>query len=84
MKASVIRKLAEGHSSEVLAAGAEAIAEREVDELGVDGVDLGEKLTHLMLAMRVRARVDGGEDLRDAFRAEMASVRDLLVNEADG
>jgi hypothetical protein len=81
MKASVIRKLAKAHTVEALAAGAEAIAEREVDELGVDGADLGEKLTHIMLAMRVVQRVDQGEDLRDAFRAEMGSVRELLDNE---
>lgn len=81
MKASVIRKLAEQHELAALEAAAEAIAEREEDVLGVDGVDLGEKLTHVMLAQRVRARADAGEDLRDAFRAEMATVRDLLANE---
>lgn len=81
MKASVIRKLAEGHSLSELQAGAEAIAEREVDELGVEGEDLGEKLTHVMLAIRVRTRVEAGEELKQAFRTEMASVRSLLENE---
>ena len=81
MKASVIRKLAELHTLDAMETGAEAIAEREEDVLGIDGDDLGEKLTHLMLAMRVRRRVDAGEPLKDAFRAEMAAVRDLLTNE---
>lgn len=81
MKAAVIRKLAAEHGLEALAAGAEAIAEREVDELGVEGDDLGEKLTHIMLAMRIRERVDAGEELKDAFRAEMSGVRDLLSND---
>ena len=58
----------------------EAIAEQEVDELGVEGEDLGEKLTHLMLAARIRRRIDAGEDAKSAFRAEMGGVRDLLKN----
>ncbi|MEZ4323006.1 MAG: hypothetical protein R3F61_36405 [Myxococcota bacterium] len=77
----MIRKLAKAHSLEELEAGAEAIAEREVDELGIEGDDLGEKLTHVMLAMRVVSRVEAGEDLKEAFRAEMNAVRDLLENE---
>lgn len=81
MKASTVRKLAKAHPVDVLEAAAEAIAEREVDELGVDGVDLGEKLTHLMLAIRVRKAVDEGASLSDAFRAQMSGVRDLLSNE---
>ncbi len=81
MKASVIRKLAKAHSLEELEAAAESIAEREEDTLGVDGADLGEKLTHIMLATRVVRRVDAGEALKDAFRAEMNGVRELLENE---
>lgn len=80
MKASVIRKLAKSHSLAELERGAEAITEREVDELGVEGDDLGEKLTHLMLAMRIVARTDAGEELKTAFREEMAGVRGLLEN----
>ncbi|MFT4623965.1 MAG: hypothetical protein ACI8PZ_002621 [Myxococcota bacterium] len=81
MKASTVRKLAKAHSVAELEAAAEAIAEREVDELGVDGEDLGEKLTHVMLAIRVRTRMEAGASLSDAFREQIASVRDLLTNE---
>ena len=81
MKAAVVRKLAGDHTAAELEAGAEAIAEREEDELGVEGDDLGEKLTHLMLALRVRQRVDAGEELKAAWRDEMRSVRALLTNE---
>jgi len=81
VKAAVVRKLAGDHTAAELEAGAEAIAEREEDELGVDGDDLGEKLTHLMLALRVRQRVDAGEELKAAWRDEMRSVRALLTNE---
>ncbi len=81
MKAAVVRTLCERHDLGTLERAAEAIAEREVDELGVEGDDLGEKLTHLMLAARVRRRVDAGEDPKSAFRAEMGQVRDVLKNE---
>lgn len=80
MKAAVVRALADRHDVATLEQAAEAIAEREVDELGVEGDDLGEKLTHLMLAARIRRRVDSGEDPKSAFRAEMSSVRDVLTN----
>ena len=81
MKANVVRKLAESHDAAALGAAAESIAEEGVDTLGVEGDDLGEKLTHLLLALRVRARLDAGEAMKDAFRAEMAGVREVLTNE---
>lgn len=81
MKATVVRHLAERYGMNELAVGAEAIAEYGEDRLGVEGDDLGEKLTHLLLAMRIRTRVDAGEALKDAFRAEMANVREVLTNE---
>ncbi|MCA9573710.1 MAG: hypothetical protein KC656_38020 [Myxococcales bacterium] len=81
MKASVIRKLAKEHTLEELEAGAESIAENETDTLGVEGDDLGEKLTHVMLAIRIVSRMNAGEDLKDAFRAEMSAVREILENE---
>ena len=81
MKASTIRKLAKAHDVATLEGAAEAIAEREEDILGVDGVDLGEKLTHLMLAIRVRTKVDAGAKLSDAFREEIAGVREILEND---
>ncbi len=80
MKATEVRALAERHDLATLEAAVEAISEREEDVLGVEGADLGEKLTHLLLASRVRVRVDAGEALKDAFRAEMASVRDVMSN----
>lgn len=81
MKAAVVRTLAERHDLATLERAAEAIAEREEDELGVEGDDLGERLTHLLLAARVRRRVDAGEDPKSAFRAEMSQVREVLKNE---
>ena len=76
-----MRNLAKNHGRAALLAAAEGIAEREVDELGIEGDDLGEKLTHVMLALRILDRIDAGEDAKDAFRNEMASVRTLLEND---
>ena len=81
MKAAAVRDAAARYDSAQIAAAIEGVTEREALELEVDGEDLGEKLTHLLLAARIRARMDSGEELKDAFRAEMASVRDTLKNE---
>jgi hypothetical protein len=81
VKAAVVRKLAEAHPVDALEACAEALVEREEDLLGIDGDDPGEKLTHVMLAIRIKKRIVGGEDPKDAFRNEMASVRSVLQNE---
>jgi hypothetical protein len=81
VKAAEVRRLATERRLDELEAGAEAIAEREEDLDWVGGDDVGEKLTHLMLAARVRRRIDGGEEAREAFRAELAAVRGVLSNE---
>ena len=81
MKASAVRRLAEQRTAQELEAGAESLLEHETDVLEIEGDSPGEKLTHCMLALRIRARMDQGETLREAFRAEMAEVRDVLENE---
>jgi len=80
MKAGAVRKVAKAYSIEQIDAGIEAITEREEEILEVDGDDMGERLTHLLLGRRVRSRVDAGEDLKTAFRAEMGAVRGTLKN----
>ena len=80
MKAAAVRRLAEKFCVADLEAGAESLLERETDVLDIEGDDAGEKLTHCMLAIRIRARMDQGETLKEAFRAEMAGVRDVLEN----
>jgi hypothetical protein len=80
VKAGAVRKLAAERRFEELEAAANSIIEAEIDLFEVEGDDMGERLTHLMLAQRIRARMDKGEDLKEAFRAEMAAVRDVLSN----
>ena len=80
MTPRVARQLAAAHDSDSLAAAIEAITEEQEPALEVEGKDAGEKLTHLLLAARIRARMDSGEELKQAFRAEMAGVREVLTN----
>ncbi len=81
MKAGEVRKAAKRYSSEELAAGIEAITEEEEEVLEVGGEDAGERLTHLLLASRIRTRLDRGEEFKLAFRAVMGEVRGVLKNE---
>ncbi|MGB1698552.1 MAG: DUF6952 family protein [Nannocystaceae bacterium] len=80
MKAGVIRKLAEAHTQEALDAAADALAEGEAISVEVAGDDDGERLTHLMLASRIRTKVDAGTPLKEAFREVMADVRGVISN----
>ncbi len=81
MKASVIRELAQNHDAAALEEAADQLAEGNPLDIEVRGDDEGEKLTHLMLAARLRRRFDSGEDEREAFRALMAEVRDVVRND---
>ena len=76
MKAAVSRKLSRSHDSATLAACAAALMDGGAPPVEVEGEDEGERLTHVMLAQRVRAAVDAG----DAFREVMASVREVLTD----
>lgn len=82
MKASSCRKVAEQFTAAQIEAAIEAVTEREEEILDVPGEDMGERLTHLLVGLRIRARIDAGEDPKEAFRAELGQVRDTLTNEA--
>jgi hypothetical protein len=85
VKAGQIRRLAAEHSREALDAAADALAEGEPSPIPVEGKDEGEQLTNLMVAARVRARMDErGEPLPDAFKAVMDEVRDVIRNAPPG
>jgi hypothetical protein len=80
VKAPEVRRLAQAHDAAALAAARDAMLEGEPSPLPVDGEDEGEQLTHLMLALRLRAAVDGGAPMKDAFRDLMGSVRQVLTD----
>lgn len=81
MKAPEVRRLAERHPLEVLETAAEALSEELPPAIDVAGDDDGERLTHLLLAARVRRRMAEGLSLKEAFREQMGQVRALLDNE---
>jgi hypothetical protein len=81
MKAGAVKKVAKAFTSAEIADAIEALTEREEEILDVVGDDIGERLTHLLLGQRIRARMDDGVALKDAFREEMASVRGVLKND---
>ena len=58
-----------------------ALAEGGEVPFEVGGDDDGERLTHLMLAARVRGLVDDGADLKEAFREIMTQVRGVISND---
>lgn len=80
MKAGAIRKLAKGHDLAALQGAAEALMAGEGAPFEIDGEDDGERLTHVMLAQRIRARVEAGEDLKAVFREVMGGVRTVLTD----
>jgi hypothetical protein len=80
VKAGVIRKLAREHDLPALEAAAQSLLEGEGAPFEIGGDDDGERLTHVMLAQRIRKRVDAGEDLKAVFREVMGGVRTVMTD----
>lgn len=74
------RRLATEHDVDALDAAIETLMEERDAAIHVAGEDHGERLTHCLLAKRIRERVDAGEPLKDAFRAVMGEVRGVVGN----
>ena len=81
MKPAEAKRLAKLHSADELQAAAEKLSEETRPVLEVNGDFPGEQLTHVLLAMRIRQRVDEGEELKTAFRSVMGEVRGVLSND---
>ncbi|MCB9679957.1 MAG: hypothetical protein H6733_00670 [Alphaproteobacteria bacterium] len=81
MKVPAVKKAAQAYSAAQLEAAIEAITEREEELLDVDGDDMEERLTHLLLAQRIVTRVEAGEAFKDVVRQELGAVRDILAND---
>lgn len=80
MKPAEARRLAVERTSIELDEAAAVLSDEKDPHFEIAGEDHGEKLTHVLLALRIRARIDGGEDVKDAFRHVMAGVRGVLAN----
>ena len=81
MKPAEARRLAEHHSIAELQSFAEILSEERDPPIAIIGEALGDKLTHVLLAMRIRERVDVGESMVDAYREVFAGVREVLRND---
>lgn len=80
MKPTECRRLALAHDLPALQQAAEHLSDETEPVIEVEGEDFGNKLTHVLLAQRIRQRIDAGEDAKDAFRAVMAEVRTVVSN----
>ncbi len=78
MQIPVIRKLL-AHDIETLQKAEEAVAEEQTPEIEVEGIDEGEKLTHLFGAIWIKEQVAAGEmDEKTALRAFTQKVRNSI------
>jgi hypothetical protein len=80
VKPAECRRLAVERTMSDLVQAAESLADEKEPFFEVHGEDHGEKLTHVLLAQRIRERMDHGEDVKDAFRHVMNGVRGVLTN----
>jgi len=80
MKAGAVRSLAKEHDIASLEVAAQSLLAGEGAPFEIGGDDDGERLTHVMLAQRIRKRVDAGEDLKSVFREVMGSVRTVMTD----
>lgn len=82
MRPAEARRLASEYTASQLEIAASELAEdRSPTTIEVAGEDHGEMLTHVLLAQRIRAMVDDGTDLKEAYRVVMSGVREVLTNE---
>ena len=81
MKPGVVRQLAAERSIAELEVAVAVLSDGAPAPVWVDGTDDGERLTHVLLAVRIRRRIDDGMDPKEAFRTEMTGVRAVLQNE---
>jgi hypothetical protein len=76
MKLPSIKKLVESYSIPQLQAAEEAILEEKQPDIEIEGVDEGEKLTHIMAAVFIiEEMAQKGLDYPSALRAYSARVR---------
>lgn len=81
MKPAESRRLATEHTADELARAVDALSEEREPPFAIHGEDAGDQLTNVLVAQRIRERIDRGEDPKDAFRAVMAEVRAVVSNE---
>lgn len=78
MKIPAIKKAVENYSVEELMAAEAALLEEQQPAIDIEGADEGEKLTHVLAAIFVKAEIEKGSDLMTAVRAYSQRVRNSI------
>lgn len=78
MIVSVVRDLVSKFTKPELDEAISKFESSRENALNVEGHDDGEKLSNLLAASAIRARVDKGMSLNDALREHSARVRSIL------
>ncbi len=80
MKAGEVRRLAKSHDKAALEACRDQVFAGEGFAFEVKGEDDGERLTHILLAIRIATAVADGTDFKTAFRDVIGTVRTVLTD----
>ncbi|MBI3542979.1 MAG: hypothetical protein HY075_06880 [Deltaproteobacteria bacterium] len=75
---NVVKELVARHTKAELDAAIATFESSLENTLGVEGKDDGEKLSNLLAASAIRARVDRGMELNQAIREHSQRVRSIL------
>ncbi|MDW8274439.1 MAG: hypothetical protein RMJ53_09445 [Chitinophagales bacterium] len=78
MQINEIKRLATEYTLEQLKAAEQALYNESTPEIPVEGVDEGEKLTHILAAIQIVEEVQQGNDLRTALRNFTNRVRNSI------
>ncbi|MCS6858096.1 MAG: hypothetical protein NZM37_10335 [Sandaracinaceae bacterium] len=78
MKVSEARRLAMEYSLAQLDEAIRALMAESEPPFPVAGEDHGDRLTQVLLARRMRERIEQGEDPHTAFRAVVSQVRSTI------
>lgn len=79
MKLPVIRNLARDNNLSVLEEACNSFETKRENKLSVEGCDEGEILTHLLMAIEVRKKMENqGLTLQDAIRQQGQRVQKLI------
>jgi len=78
MKIPAIKKAVENYTVAQLQQAEAALLEEQPLPIEIEGVDEGEKLTHILAALFVKEEIANGNDLMTAVRAYSQRVRNSI------
>lgn len=78
MKIPAIKKAVDLFTTEQLRAAEQAIYEERNPVIAIEGEDEGEKLTHVLAALEIIAKMEKGMTFNEALRAYTGRVRNSI------